>query len=214
MPGELRPAPRVAHLGRAIRRRLTVSGTGRADAKPESALPVGAIVRVSSPMSCLTAGRRQRDGPGCAGAGSGVRQIVESRSELTHDGVEVDYDDGCSRWLTSGPAGQARPGCSQDRELNCLVCRYVFMMTETSTPPDGGRDAGSAPLSRVRELAGRINRFDTVSHTQGPFIPMPEVSAMREFFPNDAVPRPMEPPPEEPAGEYPYILDMRSPGPR
>ena len=57
----------------------------------------------------------------------------------------------------------------------------------------------------------RINRFDTVSHTQGPFIPQPEVDALREFSPTGQLPRPMEPPPEESAGEYPYILDMRSP---
>jgi uncharacterized protein (DUF2126 family)/transglutaminase-like putative cysteine protease len=78
----------------------------------------------------------------------------------------------------------------------------------------GGRSYDSFPVNAFEAESRRINRFDTVSHTQGPFIPMPEVSAMREFFPNDTVPRPMEPPPEEPSGEYPYILDMRSPGPR
>jgi uncharacterized protein (DUF2126 family) len=78
----------------------------------------------------------------------------------------------------------------------------------------GGRSYETFPVNAFEAESRRINRFDTVSHTQGPFIPMPEVSAMREFFPTDSVPRPMEPPPEEPAGEYPYILDMRSPRPR
>ncbi|GHD21167.1 IMP dehydrogenase [Halioglobus japonicus] len=78
----------------------------------------------------------------------------------------------------------------------------------------GGRSYDSFPINAFEAESRRINRFDTVSHTQGPFIPQPEVSALREFFPNDSVPRPMEPPPEEPAGEYPYILDMRSPAPR
>ncbi|KAA1188855.1 transglutaminase family protein [Pseudohalioglobus sediminis] len=78
----------------------------------------------------------------------------------------------------------------------------------------GGRSYDVFPVNAFEAESRRINRFDSVSHSQGPFIPMPEVSALREFFPDGAVPRPMEPPPEEPAGEYPYILDMRSPGPR
>jgi uncharacterized protein (DUF2126 family) len=75
----------------------------------------------------------------------------------------------------------------------------------------GGRSYETFPVNAFEAESRRINRFDTVSHTQGPFIPMPEVSALREFFPTGGIPRPMEPPPEEPAGEYPYILDMRSP---
>lgn len=77
----------------------------------------------------------------------------------------------------------------------------------------GGRSYDAFPVNAFEAESRRINRFDTASHSQGPFIPMPEVSALREFSPTGAVPRPMEPPPEEPAGEYPYILDMRSPGP-
>ena len=78
----------------------------------------------------------------------------------------------------------------------------------------GGRSYETFPVNAFEAESRRINRFDAVSHTQGPFIPMPEVSALREFFPNHSAPVPMEPPPEEPSGEYPYILDMRSPGPR
>jgi uncharacterized protein (DUF2126 family) len=75
----------------------------------------------------------------------------------------------------------------------------------------GGRSYETFPVNSLEAESRRINRFDTVSHTQGPFLPQPEVNALREFFPNNQVPRPMEPPPEEAPGEYPYILDMRSP---
>jgi uncharacterized protein (DUF2126 family) len=75
----------------------------------------------------------------------------------------------------------------------------------------GGRSYETFPVNAFEAESRRINRFDVVSHTQGPFIPQPEVDALREFFPDRHPPRPMAPPPEESPGEYPYILDMRSP---
>ncbi|MEM6581200.1 MAG: transglutaminase family protein [Pseudomonadota bacterium] len=75
----------------------------------------------------------------------------------------------------------------------------------------GGRSYDSFPVNSLEAEARRTNRFDTVSHTQGPFIPQPEVIALREFFPDEHLPKPMEPPPEEAPGEYPYMLDMRHP---
>ncbi|MGK0498974.1 MAG: hypothetical protein ACJAYG_000605 [Oceanicoccus sp.] len=75
----------------------------------------------------------------------------------------------------------------------------------------GGRSYDAFPVNSYEAESRRINRFETLSHTQGPFMPPPEIDAIREFYPDKQVPRPMEPPPEEPAGEYPYILDMRSP---
>ncbi|WP_045860825.1 transglutaminase family protein [Teredinibacter purpureus] len=78
----------------------------------------------------------------------------------------------------------------------------------------GGRSYETFPINSYEAESRRINRFETLSHSQGPFIPTPEVDAMREFFPNQEPPRPMELPPEEPSGEYPYILDMRSPARR
>ncbi len=75
----------------------------------------------------------------------------------------------------------------------------------------GGRSYETFPVNAFEAESRRINRFDILSHTQGPFIPQPEVSALREFFPDQHLPRPMEPPPEESSGEYPYLLDMRSP---
>jgi uncharacterized protein (DUF2126 family)/transglutaminase-like putative cysteine protease len=75
----------------------------------------------------------------------------------------------------------------------------------------GGRSYDTFPVNAFEAESRRINRFDTLSHTQGPFIPQPEVIALREFFPEQHLPRPMEPPPEESSAEYPYLLDMRSP---
>jgi uncharacterized protein (DUF2126 family)/transglutaminase-like putative cysteine protease len=75
----------------------------------------------------------------------------------------------------------------------------------------GGRSYETFPVNSLEAESRRINRFSTVSYTQGPFTPLPAVEALREFFPDRHVPRPMAPPPEEAAGEYPYILDMRRP---
>tara|TARA_R110002072_G_scaffold44503_2_gene124442 strand:- start:3627 stop:6989 length:3363 start_codon:yes stop_codon:yes gene_type:complete len=75
----------------------------------------------------------------------------------------------------------------------------------------GGRTYETFPVNAFEAESRRINRFGVLSHTQGPFIPQPEVDALREFFPDQHPPRPMAPPPEESPGEYPYILDMRSP---
>ena len=75
----------------------------------------------------------------------------------------------------------------------------------------GGRSYETFPVNAFEAESRRINRFDILSHTQGPFIPQPEVVALREFFPDQHLPRPMEPPPEESSAEYPYLLDMRSP---
>jgi len=75
----------------------------------------------------------------------------------------------------------------------------------------GGRSYDSFPVNSFEAESRRINRFDNLSHTQGAFTPRPEVNALREFFPNQTPPRPMEPPPEEPSNEYPYTLDLRRP---
>ena len=75
----------------------------------------------------------------------------------------------------------------------------------------GGRSYEVFPVNAFEAESRRGSRFDTESHTQGAIIPRPEVAAMRSFFPNNHVPRPMEPPHEEPSSEYPYILDMRAP---
>lgn len=73
----------------------------------------------------------------------------------------------------------------------------------------GGRSYETFPVNSYEAESRRINRFDTVSNTQGPITPRPEVDAIREFFPSTQAPRPMEPPLEESPGEYPYTLDLR-----
>ncbi|GAB1257684.1 transglutaminase family protein [Aurantivibrio plasticivorans] len=72
----------------------------------------------------------------------------------------------------------------------------------------GGRSYETFPVNAFEAESRRVNRFDNVSHSQGPYTPRPDVDAMREFFPN-VDPKPMGPPPEESPGEYPYTLDLR-----
>lgn len=71
----------------------------------------------------------------------------------------------------------------------------------------GGRSYETFPVNAFEAESRRINRFDTVSHTPGPYTPRPDVDAVREFFAEP--PRPMSPPPEESPGEYPHTLDLR-----
>lgn len=73
----------------------------------------------------------------------------------------------------------------------------------------GGRSYDAFPVNAFEAESRRGNRFDTVSHTAGPFTPRPDVDALREFFPHQHPPRPMAPPPEESPNEYPHTLDLR-----
>ncbi|WP_019604751.1 DUF2126 domain-containing protein [Teredinibacter turnerae] len=73
----------------------------------------------------------------------------------------------------------------------------------------GGRSYETFPVNAFEAESRRVNRFDNLSHTPGPLTPRPDLDAMREFFTDRNPPRPMAPPPEEPAGEYPHTLDLR-----
>ncbi|GAA5320228.1 MAG: transglutaminase family protein [Candidatus Pelagadaptatus aseana] len=73
----------------------------------------------------------------------------------------------------------------------------------------GGRSYETFPVNAFEAESRRGNRFDTLSHTAGPYTAKPEVDALREFFPNSQEPRPMAPPPEESPDEYPHTLDLR-----
>jgi len=73
----------------------------------------------------------------------------------------------------------------------------------------GGRSYDTFPVNAMEAESRRINRFENIGHTPGPFTPRPEVDALREFFPQQTPPRPMEPPPEESPDEYPHTLDLR-----
>ncbi|WP_096087207.1 DUF2126 domain-containing protein [Agaribacterium haliotis] len=74
---------------------------------------------------------------------------------------------------------------------------------------EGGRSYDSFPVNAMEAEARRVNRFSSIGHTQGPFVPRPQMQALREFFPNQTPPQPMSPPPEEAADEYPHTLDLR-----
>ena len=73
----------------------------------------------------------------------------------------------------------------------------------------GGRSYDTFPVNAFEAESRRVNRFWDHGHTQGTITPRPFNDAIREFFPNQQPPRPMVPPPEEPAGEYPHTLDLR-----
>jgi uncharacterized protein (DUF2126 family) len=75
----------------------------------------------------------------------------------------------------------------------------------------GGLSYTSFPVNAFEAESRRGNRFENLSHTQGPYTEVPELEALREFFPNHD-PKPMEPPPEESPDEYPHTLDLRRKG--
>ncbi|MEL7401645.1 MAG: transglutaminase family protein, partial [Pseudomonadota bacterium] len=70
----------------------------------------------------------------------------------------------------------------------------------------GGRSYDTFPVNAFEAESRRVNRYETIGHTPGPFSPRPEVDALREFFASNEPPRPMEPPVEEPMDEYPDTL--------
>ena len=75
----------------------------------------------------------------------------------------------------------------------------------------GGRSYDTYPVNAFEAEARRVNRFEPMGHTQGPFTPRPLSDAMRSITPHNNS-RPMAPPPEEAPGEYPHTLDLRRAG--
>ena len=73
----------------------------------------------------------------------------------------------------------------------------------------GGLSYEQFPVNAFEAESRRVNRFENIGHTQGPFTPRPELDALREVSENSHAPRPMTPPPEESADEYPFTLDLR-----
>ena len=87
----------------------------------------------------------------------------------------------------------------------------------------GGLSYDSLPVNAYEAESRRINRFWPFNHTPGVIMPesppsiiMPNTgynangnSIVRRFIENQYASRPMAPPPEEPAAECPYTLDLR-----
>ena len=73
----------------------------------------------------------------------------------------------------------------------------------------GGRSYDRFPVNANEAESRRGNRFFDINHTPGALPITPAGKILREFFEHIHPPRPMAPPPEEPAGEYPYTLDLR-----
>lgn len=73
----------------------------------------------------------------------------------------------------------------------------------------GGRSYERFPVNANEAESRRGNRFMDFNHTPGALPVTPAGKILREFFASQHPPRPTVPPPEEPAGEYPYTLDLR-----
>lgn len=73
----------------------------------------------------------------------------------------------------------------------------------------GGRSYETFPVNAFEAESRRVNRFEGMGFTPGPFTPRPDLDALREFFTDRNPPRPMAPPFEELPGEYAYTLDLR-----
>ena len=72
----------------------------------------------------------------------------------------------------------------------------------------GGRSYEMSPVNANAAEARRISRFENFGHTPGGFTPPPWLPPMARFYSGQPS-RPMAPPAEEPADEYPHTLDLR-----
>ena len=73
----------------------------------------------------------------------------------------------------------------------------------------GGRSYDDFPVNANAAEARRVGRFRDFGHTPGVISTPAPPPALRRFVPHGRLPRPMAPPPAEPADEYPCTLDLR-----
>lgn len=73
----------------------------------------------------------------------------------------------------------------------------------------GGRSYERFPINANEAESRRGNRFFDINHTPGILPVTPAGKILREFFENKHPPRPMAPPLEKAADEFPYTLDLR-----
>ncbi|MBF0613361.1 MAG: transglutaminase family protein, partial [Magnetococcales bacterium] len=75
----------------------------------------------------------------------------------------------------------------------------------------GGRNYQVFPVNSFEAEARRGVRFQEFGHSAGALPTPPGVAQLARFSTTGPLPRPMAPPAQEPAGEFPHTLDLRRP---
>jgi uncharacterized protein (DUF2126 family)/transglutaminase-like putative cysteine protease len=73
----------------------------------------------------------------------------------------------------------------------------------------GGRSYEHFPVNAYEAESRRHTRFQPMGHSIGHYSPPPWIDVLHRFIPGGSEASIVTPPPEEPAGEYPYTMDLR-----